>query len=62
MLISINGILLIKKNEGKENVVLNDVILTKVKVNYIDEVDIKDRDSNNWRGYAIRLGVVYVYK
>ena len=59
MLISSNGILLIK-NKGKTIVSLNTVILTKAKVQLINYVALSDRASNNLRGDVISLGAVYV--
>ena len=49
------------KTKMKEKTVgLNAVILTKVKVKSINNVDIPARDSTNLIGYAIRLYDVHV--
>ena len=40
---------------------LNTVVLTKIKVQPINDVDIHDRASNKFRGGDIRLGPVYVF-
>ena len=39
---------------------MNNAILTKVKVKSINDVDIPATESNKLRGYAIRLGAIYV--
>ena len=47
-------------NEWKTTVSLDTVILTKVKVKSINDVDFHDRYSNHLRLGAIRLGSGYV--
>ena len=49
-----------EKKRGKKIVRLNTVILTKLKVQSINDVALTDRESNKLRGDAIRLGDVYV--
>ena len=44
----------------KENNCQVEYILTKVKVQSINDVDIPNRTSNKLKGDAIRLGDVYV--
>ena len=48
------------ENQGKTIVRLNNVILTKVKVKSINDVDIPARYPNNLRSGAINFGDVYV--
>ena len=48
------------KNEWKTIFGLNTVILTKVKVKSINDVNITDRESNKLRGDEIMLCAVYV--
>ena len=62
MLISSNGILLRGWGwgEGKTIFSFNAVILTKVKVQSINDVALPDIVSNKLRGGAIWLGAVYV--
>ena len=51
----------IYENENKEKTTrINTVILTNVKVKSINEVALPDRSSNTLRGYAIKLGTVYI--
>ena len=49
-----------KKNEGKKIVRLNNLILTKVEVQSINDTALTAIASNKFRGDAIRFGSVYV--
>ena len=49
-----------EKKRGRTVFGLNDVILIKVKVQSINDAALPTRDSNKFRGDAIRLGAVYV--
>ena len=49
-----------KKKQEKTIVGLNTVILTKVKVQSINDVSHPTRASNELRGDTIRLGAVYI--
>ena len=48
------------RNEGKTIFRLNTVILTKVKVQYINDVALPTRSSSKLRCDSIRMGAVYV--
>ena len=46
----------------KETIVrLNTVIMTKVKLQSVNHVNITSRGINKWSGDTIRLGDVYIY-
>ena len=49
---------LFKKKEGKQNFRLNTAILTKLKLQSINNVSLTDRESNKLRGDTIWLGQV----
>ena len=49
-----------KKNKGGNIVRLNTVILTKIKLQSINDVALPDIASKRLRGDIIRLGAVYV--